>query len=443
MHRNKIKFHKRSFFKNQLKEKNLSFGRFSDRDKSDEQLMYLQEADNLYSKAEYIDAIEKILMFISDEKTQNVAFEKGKELKFEIKQGSKKITGITKAGILKAYAELLSFSEDNIDLYLNLLEQNHNLKFTKFLIKKNTVYAEINLFVENCSNEVLYYALRELCIIADKFDDYLEIKFKNLTPLNKSHILEMPDKEFETKTSYIKKWITDGLKESEKVDNVSMSGAKSFILLSSIYKIFYLVVPEGELNDILSEVEKFFFESTKTPVEKNKRIEEILREISNWDKLRFRKSLYKVAKTFPEKMPSKTTDTLNFIKQEIEKIYWYETNGYIKISMSILDYIAGYIDYNFGNIPILNDMFLIYWEIMYKQYFYDLGIKKLPYERNYISYFLLNKSLWTINASAAETYPDFFFNIKHLDLTDNYRFAKSFFQEILNTNFKISKFQKS
>lgn len=443
MSKNKIKFQKRLFFKNQLKESNLYFGRFSDRDKNDEQLMLLQEADDLYSKGQYIDSIEKFLMFITDKETENVVFERGKELKFEIKQGSKKITGTTKGDVLRAYAGLLSFSEDNPELYRNLLEQNHNLKFTKFLIKNNTVYAEINLFVENCSNEVLYYALRELCIIADKFDDYLEIKFNNLIPINKSHIFEMPKQEFETKTIYIKKWITEALKQLAKLDSVEMSGAISFILLSTIYKIFYLVVPEGELNDILSEAENFFFESTKIASEKNKEIENVLRKILNWDDARFRKSLYKVVKTFPEKIPSKTTDTLNFIKQEIEKIYWYETNSHKNVAMAILDYIAGYIDYHFGNIPVINDLFLIYWQIMYKEYFYDLGVKKLPYERNYISYFLLNKNLWTINTAAVEIYPNFFFNIKHLDLTDRYHFAKSFFQEILNINFETIKLKKT
>ena len=381
MAKNKIRFQKRLFFKNQLKEKNLYFGKFSDRDKSYEQLMFLQEADNLFSQRKNLDAFEKFLLFITDNKNENVRFKKNKKIEFDIVQGSKIISGYTDGKIIKAETELFSFDEDIPQLYQTLLEQTHNLKFTKFFINKNVISAQISLYLDYCTVDLLYYSLRELSVISDKLDDYLELQFQNLTPLNKSHIMQMPDNELNVKTKYLKEWLAKSLELSKKLDNANFADAKSFILISTIYRILYLIVPEGELDDTLKDLEKFFFESQKSTVEKNKIIEEKLKNALEWDNQRLKKSLYKVIRTFPEKMPSKTKETISFIQQEIGKIYWYESNKFEEISRYILEYIAGYIDAHFGNIPVLNDLFLIFWQVMYKDYFNDLGINRLPYEK--------------------------------------------------------------
>ena len=442
MGKRKNRFQKQSLVRKYLNEAGVQIGRFSDRDKTFDQLMALQEADSFIEKGQFVDAFEKFLVFLKNNEDNLSYTRENNSLNFTIYQGSKVLNGFVDKQKIVSKCEMFRIKTDNHELYKKLLELSHSLKFASFYIEGNKVVLKTELFTDKVTTELLYYALREQAVFADKYDDYFEIHFKNVEPINKQHIQALDETIYEVKVRYLKEWIKEALDVIKKYNFTEMSSAISFILMATVFKIATLTVPEGELADFLSEIIKFYYESNKIVNEKNLFVRKKLEELLTKDDVFFKNSFYKVKKTFSENLPVDSSITLNFIKKEYEKIYWYDANGHKDVVKAIMEYIAGYIDYNFSILPVLKDLFLIFWEVLYKEYFNDLGIHKLPYEKNRISYFILARNISAINNIAKEHFTGFAFNVKHLNLENRYSFAKTFLQEIISLDFSTTEKEK-
>jgi hypothetical protein len=437
--KSRLNFFNQIFKKKEQINKNIVFGRYSDRNKTIEQINFLKKAEELFSEKKYLEASELFFEFIKNDYEKNFNYyKKTNSIKFSFYQGSKKIHGQIDNKGLFAYSEIIKIQNENYQIYKILLELNYKLKFSKFTVENNIVKIILNLTIDEINTDLLYFALREIAIVADKYDDFFAIKFQHITPINNAHIIELDTNEFDTKIKYLKLWLKNAINRTKKLDPVKFAGARNFILLNFVYKTLYLIAPQGELLEKLTDIINYFHNSNdKTQVEKSAFILEKITEISLWNNIKFKNSLYYVTFTFPITLPNEPEKVINFAKNEIQKIYWYESNDYKDIANDILEYIIGYSSFHFGNIPLIDELFLLFFEITNKEYMQELGIKHLPFEKENISYFIIAKKIATINSIAKKSYPKFFFNIKHLNLQNRYEFAKSFIHEFVNLNFSI------
>ncbi len=415
----------------------IKFGAYSDSNKTIEQLQYLKEAENYFSEKNYVTALDYFLKFLKDPDKDNVKTEvTDDEIKFTIHQGSKVISGYANNDLLFAQTKVVKFDADNEKLFDELLSLNYHLKFCKFSIDNQVVTISLSLKTCQIESVTLYYALREIAITADRYDDLLKNKYENIVPINVSHIKPLPKKEFQTKVEYLKKWTIETLDIVKKYDIVKFRTARSFLVLNLTFRIFYLLSPEGLLLEKIKEIYDFFYvEEDLTDLERNAKIIAIFEKILTWTETEFNDSFYSVIQTFPEIPPGNPENVIKFAKTEIEKIHWYEANNLKDIAAAILEYIIGFATFNFGNIPVIDELFFIFWQVLHKDFFIDLGLKQIPYDRNRISYYLVNQRITSINTIAKNTYPKFFFNAKHLNLDNIYEFAKSFIYELINQNF--------
>lgn len=441
MAKNKFNFFNQVFQKKKKDNFHIQFGKFSDRNKTTEQLKYWKESLDLYSQKDYLRSAEKFFLFIKEDKYDNVNFEiKNKKIEFNFYQGSKQIKGLIDNEKIIASAEIIILNNKNFELEKAILETNYNLKFCKFSINKKRVFCELYLYTKNTNPISLYYALREIAIISDQYDDILMIDFNNVSPINISHITPLTEEELNTKIIFFRKWTSDLFNNIKKYEVSKYSGARAFLMLGYLYKIMYLLNPEGELLENLKKIINFYYSSsTEVEIEKNAKMYEKILKISELSDEELKNSFYFVYSTFPDVPPTEPFEVISFLKQEVDKIHWYEDKNHNDIVLAITDYAVGYACYHFGNEPLINELFEIYWEVMYSDFYKALKIKNIPVEKNRISFFVFTNRINSVNMVAKNLYPNFLFNIKHINIANFSQFAQSFIYEILNLNFKQKK----
>lgn len=425
------------FMRKKYSEQNIRFGRFSGRNKTKEQLFAWQESEKYFEKNEYLIGMVNFLEFLKVEGFENIQYKtKKKRIEFSFFQGSKKIYGFVTKDEIYAYSDLTKFNRNNEMLYKLLLELNYNLKFAKFSINDDIIKIELNQSILKNTPESIYFSMRELALVADRYDDYLEENFEAVEIINRPNIINLEPKELGIKVKYFHKILNDTFIQLANVEASKFAGARSFVLMNAVYKILYLITPEGILLEKLKSIYEYYFaDNNKTEIEKSSFVFSRLKALNNLSSEELEKSLYNVSYTFPEVLPSEPDEVLEFLKKEIRKIYWYESNEHKAVALAILEYIIGYTNFSFGIFPIMNELFIIFWQIMNREYFKELGIKETLFEKDKISYFFLAQKISKINSSAANIFPKFYFNSKHLNLDNYFEFAKSFVHELINIDF--------
>jgi len=161
----------------------ISFGRFSDSYKQTRQYDAWDLALEKFENEDYLESYIAFLDYLNDETEENVKYHQHDgRLEFEILQGSKKISGTADRKKIRVEARIATALSLNIDFMQRLIEQNFGLNYSRFgLDIENNITIVFDSFVLDASPYKLYYAIRELAINADKFDDLLIDEFEEPT----------------------------------------------------------------------------------------------------------------------------------------------------------------------------------------------------------------------------------------------------------------------
>ena len=433
-----LNFFNQVFVKKKGAEPLIQFGHYSDRNKTVEQIRLWKKSLTSYKSREFFEAIDCFFKYIKDPELDNLFYElKENTFTFNFFQGSKRIFGTIDENIIYAYSDVLIYSELSDSFMQYILELNHKLKFSKFLISENNLLKiELKLETKFTNPISLYSALREIAIIADEYDDLLTQKYSFLKSINTKHVESLPADEINVKIKYYRKWITETLKSVEKYNAVKFVGARSFLLLHLIYKLHFLLSPEGELLQEIYNAHRIFYKNTDiTDFEKNAIIIRIIKKLSNWSDEEIKKSLYFVYSTFPISPPVDFHKVIDFASNEIDKIHWYDDNEHKDVARAVAEYIVGYACFNFGMLPIMSEIFYVFWETLYHEYFSELNFKNIPVINNSIDYNFLNQGFNSLNSMSNNNFPKLNFNIKHLNIVGFSEFAISYIYEFINLDF--------
>ena len=204
------------------------------------------DADTLYKEKKYVESFDAFFSYLRDDATGNVVYERnGAEGRFEIFQGSKIVRGRFNQDLLEAEVTLARMPQPSVPVMRRLLEMNFNLYYSRFALDKERLCMLFDSDIETSSPSKLYYGLKELATKADKHDDLLVQDFASLESIDNDHIVSLPQKEKEIKYSYLQSWIRKTLDTIATLDADKFSGGIAYLLLSLIYRIDYLVAPEG------------------------------------------------------------------------------------------------------------------------------------------------------------------------------------------------------
>jgi len=416
------------------------FGRYTDRNKSKEQLECWTKSVDYFKEKKFIESYIEFFNYLRDPKVDNVKFTTTtNKVDFEFIQGSKIVKGYANEKEIFAEAEVVIFDKPNVAVMRKLLNENYYLWFSKFTIRDNKFTLHYRVPSVEAHPSSVYFSLKEVANISDSFDDVLQNEFPFLQPVNISHIQEITETEKSIKLKFLKEWINATLKRVDELDQDNFSGARAFLLLTITYKLYYLLAPEGLLLDDLRFIQGIFFRKDgTTDVERNYKMITEYKKILDKTDQDISKSLYKVKATFAVVKPTHYTKVIDFVNDELNKINWYRDNKYYDIQLAICEYIVAYSYFNFGMEPVITNIFQVFWHALNFKYFEELGFKAEIYSKvtEKLNQVVIEQEIQKVIDSAITIYTKLNFNTKNLKFSSKHEFATSFLTEFINCNFE-------
>ncbi len=419
-------------------EPQIFFGRYTGRNKTKLQYEYWEKSLQLYKAKKYLDAFEYFFYYLQDESIKNVAFRKeSNRINFEFIQGSKIVKGSVNDEEVFAEAEVVRFDDISIPVMRELLRENNHLYYSKFVIKNNIYSLKYFSPVEDASPASFYNALKELATEADLFDDVLIDEFEHLHPINMEHIKEIPIEEKQLKLKYFKIWVKQILQRIYAFDAEQNEKEISFILQILLFKIYYLLAPQGVLLSDISYFQKTLLTNDVSVNELNKNIIESLKNVEKKTDSELMKSLYRVDATFAVNRPTSSNIVKNFISDELNKVNNYVSENKDELAFAHCEYILSYASFTFGMPSVVNDLLQVLWRIFYTSYFKELGFVDEYYaeETQMFNSELTTAKIETIINDAKKQHPKIKFKTEKLNFSDKLKFAISFFNEFQNVNY--------
>ncbi|HMQ05681.1 MAG TPA: hypothetical protein PKC30_00185 [Saprospiraceae bacterium] len=372
----------RKIFKKIVKSKDpepkIMFGRYSDAYKGEDRYDQWDLAIELYDTGRYIESIRSFLYYLRNEELQNVILHKSEQqLHFIIYQGSKRIEGSIQGGALHAFSNIVQSNFKEKELFVEMLEKNYYLKYTRFsLTHEGILRLSMKCPLREASPYYLFYCLRELSVTADREDDLILHSYPTIQRVDSGHIREITENEKKIKYDFFIHQIQTVLNilNHTPFELDKHPGAGSYLLLSTLFKIDFLVKPEGVIMETIRESQRNFFQSSpSTAVEKMDALRLDLESLLNVTYENFIKELYEVVFTFGVTAPAGREELKGIIFNELNNINYYEEGGYDAFALAITDYIAGYCLYYYSLLSIEKDLLLLYFKIREASYFYALG----------------------------------------------------------------------
>lgn len=356
----------------------IPFGRYSDNNKPVAKVNRWADADSLFKEKKHPESIDAFFEYLRDDTIQNVVYERnGAEGRFQIYQGSKIIRGDFNSKALKAEVTLVRMPEQSVPVMRRLLEMNFNLFYSRFAMDGDRLCMSFDSDIQTASPSKLYYGLKEMSTKADKQDDLLLQDFANLEKTDIEHITNISTAEKEVKYQYLQKWIQETLDNIKGLDTDKFSGGIAYILLALIYKIDYLITPEGKLLADLEKITSIYFKKDERPVvEKNRDMLEEFKKMQTLSKEEVFNCLFRSKYTFSIVAPQPYKTISDSIHGANQNLVWYRDNNYPFIANQITEYGITFCQYSYSLPKAIAELIHLYMMVNYSDYFSALGYRR-------------------------------------------------------------------
>lgn len=425
--------------RNQHEDPKIMFGRYSDSYKSDDKYESWDQAIAAFEKKAYKECYLKFFEYLRDDQTNNVNItNQNEKVSFELFQGSKKIVGEIANDKIIAEAKIALSEENEIGVLRKLIEMNFNLKYCRYALDRDeNITIVFNSYFMDCSPYKLYYALKEISTHADKQDDILMSEFDSLEEVNTGHIRKIADQEIRIKYDFLMKRLNEVLDrfENGKLNKIKYPGGKSFDLLDVVYKLDFLLKPEGVTMQTFENIHKEFFKQNSVSAhQKNEFIVKNLKELIKTPYEEFAEEIYEVLSTFGVTSPTSFDQYKNFASGELENFNWYVENQYDIVARAIPSYIVGYSLFNYSLPKPLSELMHLFYVITEQEFFNDLGFNYDYTENEKINKSRIKAKLKSIKNDNKANYPKFNPKIDQIDFSSMTSFATSFLKMTLTLN---------
>lgn len=360
----------------------LPFGRYSDNNKPVAKVNRWTDAENHFKAGRYGLAFDAFFDYLADDRVQNVRYERqGDAGSFSLYQGSKIVRGRFDQDQLLAEVTLARMPQASVPVMRRLLEMNFSLRYTRFALDEDRLCMRFDSTLASAGPSKLYHGLKELSTKADKQDDLLVQDFAALQSSDSDHVQVIADAEKAVKYDFLQKWIADTLEQAASLDADKFAGGISYMLLSLIYRIDYLITPEGNLLNELEKIAGIYFrKDDRQPTEKNRDMQEELRKLQSRSREDIYQYLFRSRYTFSIVAPQTHKAIADSIHAANQSMIWYRDNGYPHVANQIIEYGISYCQYSYSLPRVITDLFHFYMEINYAPYFGALGYKKQYYD---------------------------------------------------------------
>jgi hypothetical protein len=416
----------------------VNLGRYTDSFKPKEKTDIWTQCEKLFDDKKYSDSYMKFFYYLKDESQDNLSAERNDSvINFQFFQGSKLIKGSIDDKHITAESKIAEFEKPGVAFMRRLMEMNFSLYYSRFAIKDNFIYIKFDSSVLDGSPRKLYFALKELATRADKQDEILLKDFAILKHAEES-IIDIPVAEKEIKYRYFQKWIVDALKRATELKEDSFSGGISYLVLNALYKIDYLLVPQGYLMNEFEKIHYTYFARDNKPfTEKNRVMQDEVKKLLEIPKDEILENFYVVKATFGIANPAPHPAVIDVINNNINNVKWYIENKYEDIAVVIYEYIAGYSLFNYGLTKPDNALLRFVLNITTQDYFNEIGFTEKYYDgetKKFNEELVKNKIDGIIKEGNAQ-FPELKFTSDNLKFDSMTAFLRSYYNEIVNLNF--------
>ncbi len=366
-----------------------SFGRYTDAFKTPENYAAWDKALKTFEKGKYLQSIEAFMAYLYDPREDNVKWHaEGDKLYFEFYQGSKRVTGFADGEQLRATARIARLDANNVDLLHRLTTMNYEMKYSRFAIdEEDCLTIVFDSPINDASPHKLYHALKEMALRADKQDDLLLEEFsENLSPVEITHLRELSDEEKKLKLDFLRSHIQGVIDYLARgvLNPEEQPGAVAYLLLDLVYRLDYLLIPEGYTMEALERMHRMYFarEEEQPVTYKNVRLLSELQHLLRRAPESFSQELYAGKSTFGITLPANHDRLANLINNELPNMDWYQDNGFPEVAQGIPGYIAGYALFNYAVPPPDKEFLELYYRVCEDAYFRALGYKQQFLDRD-------------------------------------------------------------
>ncbi|HEY6954733.1 MAG TPA: hypothetical protein VI385_05780 [Flavisolibacter sp.] len=415
-------------------EPGIRFGRYSDNNKTVEKVERWNEAEGLFKEKKYYESLNAFFDYLKDDDEENVFHtHEGTRGNFSFYQGSKVIKGYYNEELLEAEVHLAQMPQPSVPVMRRLLEMNFNLYYSRYALNEDKIAMLFDSDIETANPSKLYYGLKELATKADKQDDLLVHDFTTLLPTENEHLVEIPGEEKAIKFRYFKLWIQQTLDLAGSIDADKFSGGIAYLLLALAYRIDYLIVPEGKL---LSELEKiveiYFRKDDRMVTEKNQEMMECYQRLLSKEEEMFYPYLFRSKYTFSIVTPQNYKTISDSIFNANQNVAWYRENKLTDIAAQISEYGFSYCQYSYSLPRPISELFRLFMQINYTNYFKELGFKSDYYNEETKQYDQENiiARIKAIEQKWKSKYPEFDFKTDKLKFDNKVSLNQSFTTEI-------------
>ncbi len=410
------------------------FGRYSDNNKPLAKVNRWTEAENLYKEKKYTESMDAFFDYLRDEEVANVVYERnGAEGRFQLYQGSKVVRGTFNPVRINAEVTLARMAQPSVPVMRRLLEMNFNLFYGRFALENDRLCMKFDSDPSAASPSKLYYGLKELATKADKQDDLLVQDFVSLETTESGHITTVSDAERAVKYEYLQKWIKETLDYINTLDADKFAAGIAYILLSLIYRIDYLITPEGKLLNDLEKIGGIYFKKDERSVmEKSKDMVEEVKKLQQLSKEEINTYLFHSRYTYSIVSPQPYKTITDCIHGANQNMVWYRDNNHPLIASQIIEYGIMFCQYSYSLPKAITELNHLYMMINYSHYFAALGFGNEYYnaERNSFNVKNIVGQIKAIQQKWKEKFPLMYFKTENLRFDSLVNFNYSFTNEM-------------
>ena len=416
----------------------ISFGRYADNNKTIAKTARWTNAENLFKEKKYAESISSFFDYLTDEEVQNVLVSQDSgQFSFQIFQGSKIVRGQVEGDRLTAGVRLAKMPQPSIPVMRRLLEMNFTLYYSRYALQNDELYMRFDAQIDTANPSKLYYGLKELAIKSDKQDDLLVQDFAILEPVGKDHITEIPQQEKEAKYLALQNWISETLEKIAAMDADKFSGGISYLLLSLVYRIDFLIAPEGQLLNDLEKIAGIYFKKDdRQTIEKSRDMIEEFKKLKEKSREEVFKDLFKSKFTFSIVTPQTQKTIADVIHEANSNMLWYRDNNHDYFANKIVEYGLSYCQYSYSLPRCLSQLFELFMQVNYPDYFSSLGFRENLYnfQTNIFNQDAIINRIWQVQNQWKEKYPKMNFKTESLSFSNLLAFNESFTLEIEGLN---------
>lgn len=412
----------------------IPFGRYSDNNKPVAKVGRWTDADNFFKEKKYPESFDAFFEYLQDDTAQNVVYERnGNEGRFQFFQGSKVVRGSFDKDQVKAEVTLAKMPQPSVPVMRRLLEMNFTLYYGRFALDNERLCMRFDSATNAANPSKLYYGLKELATKGDKQDDLLLQDFSMLEISDTEHISTISQQEKDVKYEYLQKWLTQTFDSIASVDADKFSGGIAYLLLSLIFRIDYLITPEGKLLLELEKISSIYFRKDDRPVaEKNRDMIEAFKQIQAKPKEEVLSYLFRSKYTFSIVAPQQHKLVAESIHSANQNMVWYRDNNYPLIATQITEYGISFCQYTYSLPKVITELIHLYMMVNHADFFAALGYKTNYYdaaENEFRSSAIIDK-IKEIQDRWRNKYPGLDFKTENLRFDNLVNFDLTFTNEI-------------